>query len=148
MDLTKEYPRSPNERLLTLVSLARTIDKARAYNEGKLGEYHYDCPHDKPLFQFLGVDANTFAKKVGELGTDEEILEWVGRSLLSRATPRDIAAFNQDRIHWRPYPGSDGEKAFNELRQKVAPDRTDITTWFDLLDLDEQRPVPRRLKAA
>lgn len=148
MDLTKEFPRSPNELMLGLVSLARTIDKARAYNEGKLGEYHYDCPHDKPLLQFLGIDAKTFAECVGKLGSDEKIAEWIGRDLLSRKSERDIAFFNQDRMHWRPYPGSESEGFFNELRQKVAPDRTDVVTWFDLLDLDEKRPVPRRLKAA
>jgi len=31
MDLTKEFPRSPNEKMLGLVSLARVIDKARAF---------------------------------------------------------------------------------------------------------------------
>jgi hypothetical protein len=37
--------------------------------------------------------------------------------------------------------------AFNELRAKVAPDRTDVTTWPDLLDLDEHRSVPKRTGA-
>jgi hypothetical protein len=29
----------------------------------------------------------------------------------------------------------------------VAPDRTDVTSWADLLDLDEKRPVPQRVAA-
>src|SRR5450755_2666134 len=73
MDLTKTVPRSPKQKMLGLVSLARTIDKARAYNEGKLGEYDYDCPHDKPLFEFLGTDGATFAAKVKDLKTEEAI---------------------------------------------------------------------------
>jgi hypothetical protein len=32
---------------------------------------------------------------------------------------------------------------FNDLRSKVAPDRPEIVTWFDLLDLDEHRPVAK-----
>jgi hypothetical protein len=30
------------------------------------------------------------------------------------------------------------------MRNAVAPDRTDVTAWPDLLDLDEKREVPRR----
>jgi len=26
---------------------------------------------------------------------------------------------------------------FNEMQSKIAPDRTDIVTWFDMLDLDD-----------
>jgi hypothetical protein len=33
---------------------------------------------------------------------------------------------------------------FNELRAKIAPSRTDVTSWPDLLDLDEGRTVPHR----
>ena len=70
MDLTIEKPRSPKEKLLGLVSLKRVIDKARARNEGHLGEYDYDCPHDKPLFEFLGTNGEEFARKVRELAAD------------------------------------------------------------------------------
>jgi hypothetical protein len=33
---------------------------------------------------------------------------------------------------------------FLKLRNEAAPDRTDVTTWADLLDLDEKRTVPKR----
>jgi hypothetical protein len=29
------------------------------------------------------------------------------------------------------------------MRDQIAPGRDDVVTWFDLLDLDEKRPVPR-----
>ena len=77
MDLTKTTPRSPKDKLDGLVSFKRVIDKAKAYNEGHLGEYDYDCPHDKPLFEFLGTDGATFAQKVKELDTDDAIAAWV-----------------------------------------------------------------------
>ncbi len=140
MDLTKNYPRSPKEKMNGIVSLARMTDKARAYNEGTLGEYDYDCPHDKPVLDFLGVDAATFAKKAGEL--DDAVLErWIEDEFMSRKTPAQIAAFNFERHDWRPGPGP-GEEYFKELREHIAPGRDDIVTWFDLLDLDEKRPVP------
>jgi hypothetical protein len=35
-------------------------------------------------------------------------------------------------------------EAFLNLRAEIAPDRNDVTTWPDLLDIDEKRDVPRR----
>jgi hypothetical protein len=141
MNLTTTAPRSPKDKLLGLVSLKRVIDKAKAFNEGNLGEYDYDCPHDKPLFEFLGTDGAQFAAKVKELVTDEAIAGWV-QTLLSKKTPAEIEAFNASRLHWHPEAGSHGEEYFQNLRRQVAADRPEIVTWFDLLDLDEGRPVP------
>lgn len=142
MDLTKSYPRSAKTKLAGLVSLARTIDKARAYNHGTLGEYDYDCPHDKPLFAFLGLDGATFAQRVKDLGSDDGIVAWLQRDYLSKKTADEIEAFNSDRTRWHPDPGSPSKEYFDQLREQVAPGRSDIVTWFDVLDLDEKRPVP------
>jgi hypothetical protein len=141
MDLTTSFPRSAKDKLLGLVSLKRAIDKAKAYNEGKLGEYDYDCPHDKPLFEFLGTDGATFAQKVKELDTDDAIAGWVTSSFLTGKSQGDIDAFNDARMHWHPEAGSQSANYFNNLREQIAPDRPEIVTWFDLLDLDEKRPV-------
>ncbi len=141
MDLNTTAPRSAKDKLLGLVSLKRAIDKAKAYNAGKLGEYHYDCPHDKPLFEFLGIDAASFAAKVAALQSDERIADWIDRERIGAKSAKDIEAFNQWRYQWHPEPGSDSEKFFIQEREKVAPGRADVVTWFDLLDLDEGRPV-------
>jgi hypothetical protein len=141
LNLTIAVPRSPKEKLAGLVSLARTIDKARAYNEGHLGEYDYDCPHDKPLFEFIGTDGTTFAAKVKELKTDDAIVEWVRTLPFAKKTQTQIDAFNADRMRWHPEKGSPSEEYFKGLRDKIAPGRPEIVTWFDLLDLDERRPV-------
>lgn len=145
MDLTKTVPRSPKDKLLGLVSLKRTIDKAKAHNEGKLGEYDYDCPHDKPLFEFLGTNGDEFARKIKELDSDQAISDWVQRNFLGKKTPADIERFNSERMHWHPDPSHSG--FFEDLRDKVAPGRKDVVTWFDLLDLDENRPVPEATPA-
>lgn len=52
MNLTMTAPRSAKDKLLGLVSLKRAIDKAKAFNEGSLGEYDYDCPHDGHFFNY------------------------------------------------------------------------------------------------
>jgi len=142
MDLTKTYPRSPHEKMLGIFSLPRAIDKASAFNEGKLGEYDYDCPHDKPVFEFLGVDGATFAKKVAELKTDQAIGDWIKRdTAYARKSPQEIETFNAGRLAWAPEPGSRGEEFFKDQLAQMAPNRTDIKTWFDFLDLDEKRSV-------
>jgi hypothetical protein len=142
MDLTTTAPRSAKDKMAGLVSLKRTIDKARAHNEGTLGEYDYDCPHDKPLFEFFGIDGATFAKKVAELKTDEAIEAWVRSDFLSTKTQAEIDAFNAARMRWHPEPGEHSYAYFTQLRDEIAPGRDDVVTWFDLLDLDEKRPVP------
>jgi len=142
MDLRTSAPRSAKDKLAGLVSLKRVIDKAKARNDDQLGEYDYDCPHDKPLFEFLGTDGHTFAAKVKELGSDDAIAQWVQREFLSKKSAADIEAFNNDRMRWHPEPGTPSEKYFKDLREKVAPGRPDVVTWFDLLDLDEKRTVP------
>jgi Domain of unknown function (DUF5069) len=142
MDLTKTAPRSPNDKLAGIVSLKRTIDKSKANDEGHLGEYHFDCPHDKPLFEFLGTNAAEFGAKVRELKTDDAIATWVLQNGLRDKSADEIEEFNVARRRWHPDPGSDSEKYFKETLAKAAPGRTDIETWFDLLDLDEGRPVP------
>jgi Domain of unknown function (DUF5069) len=148
MNLTTSVPRSPKDKLLGLVSLKRTIDKAKAFNEGTLGEYDYDCPHDKPLFEFLGTDGPAFAAKVKELGTDDAIADWLRSSSLANKSQAQIDAFNAERMRWHPDPGSHGEEFFKNLRDRIAPGRPEIATWFDLLDLDEGRPVPEPTKVS
>ncbi|HKO29853.1 MAG TPA: DUF5069 domain-containing protein [Nitrospiraceae bacterium] len=146
MNLVETVPRSAKDKLLGLVSLKRTIDKAKAFNEEALGEYHYNCPHDKSLFTFLGVDAKTFAQKVKELGNDEAIAGWIQSTYLAKKTSLDIAVFNANRLRWHPEPGSDAESYFLQTRDHIAPGRTDIVTWFDLFDLDEKRPMAEPTK--
>ena len=142
MDLTKTYPRSAKTKLGGLVSLARTIDKARAFNAGTLGEYDFDCPHDKPLFEFLEVDGPTFASHVKGLDSDQALVAWLQGESLGKKTPADIEKFNAERMRWHPEPGSPSYGYFTQVREQVAPGREEIVTWFDLLDLDEKRPVP------
>ena len=60
MDLTKEYPRSVKDKFAGVVMLGRTTDKGRAFAAGTAGEYHYNCPMDKAVFGFLGIDHEAY----------------------------------------------------------------------------------------
>ena len=137
MDLTKEYPRSPYDTMAGIVSLPRMIDKTRASAEGTLGEYDVDCPHDRPVLEFLGIDFATFAAKIEELNYNDAAIELWARELLAKRSPEEIAAFNDSRRKWTPDAHS--QPYFDKLREAVAPARNDVKTWFELLDLDEKR---------
>jgi hypothetical protein len=83
---------------------------------------------------------------VKALETDDAIATWIAREYLSKKLKADIERFNEERTEWHPEPGSPSAQAFNKERRRIAPDRDDIVTWFDLLDIDEGRPVPKPSK--
>jgi Domain of unknown function (DUF5069) len=146
MDLTKEYPRSVHEKMAGVVMLARATDKAKGKAAGTVGEYNYSCPMDRGVFGFLGIDPDQYLDIVRNAKSDAEI-EAYARQFVSKKTPAEIEEFNRTFVTHAPEPGSEGEKYFLELRNSVAPNRTDVKYWADLLDLDEKRPVPERVPA-
>lgn len=143
MDLTTSYPRSVSDKIAGVVMLARTIDKAKAKAQGTLGEYHYNCPMDQAVFGFLGIDHEQCLATVTNAKNDAEI-EAYAKTFAEKKSPAEIEAWNAGFLQYAPAPGSEGETFFMELRRQVAPDRTDVTAWADLLDLDEKRNVPRK----
>jgi hypothetical protein len=144
MDLSKTYPRSPNTRFAGLYMLARTTDKARAHNAGTPGPYHFGCGMDTHVLGFVGSDPDSFAKVVDELGDDAKIEAWASDRLKGK-TAQEIDSFNIEFSQDVPEPGGEGEKFYRSEQQRLG--RNDITTWFELLDVDEERPVPRRVPA-
>jgi hypothetical protein len=143
-DLTNSYPRSVREKTHGVVQLARAIDKGIATANGRNGEYNFDCPMDKAVFGFLGVDGNALLDVIKNAQSESEIEAYL-KKYADQKSPQEIEQFNEGFLKSSPQPGSDGEKYFLNLRNEVAPDRTDVTTWPDLLDLDEKRPVPQRV---
>jgi len=141
MDLRKQFPRSPKEQLGGYAHVARIIDKARAHNAGVLGEYIYNCPMDQSWFQLTGIAADVFAEAV-KTRDDRQMAEWIQQ----KATPhsqQEIEVWNRTLLSRTP-SSPESQKHFLSTRQKLAPERTDITTWPDLIDLEEGRPVPKR----
>jgi hypothetical protein len=134
MDLTNNFPRSPYDMNAGLVMLPRTTDKCKAHLAGTLGEYHYDCPLDKKLFEFLGIDAETFANKIKELEIDEKIAEWIDSEF--RKSQEEKNEFNNKARHSKPE--DEGSKKWME-EQKATLNRDDYNTYYDNIDADEKR---------
>lgn len=139
LDLTKNYPRSPRERLGGYLHLARMIDKGRAKAAGTLGEYIYPCPLDRSLLEFLEISPDDFYEVV-KARDDLEVLGWVKKKAESR-NREEIENWNQAFLNRKPQT-EESLRYFLETRNRLASHRTDITTWVDLLDLEEGRNVP------
>jgi hypothetical protein len=141
VDLTKEYPRSVSAKWQGIVQLGRAIDKGKAKAHGTLGEYNYDCPMDEGVFEFLGIDGNALLEVIRNAKSDAEI-EAYTRPFVAAKSAEEVARFNRE---WLAHePSEESREFFLNLRNQVAPDRTDVTTWADVLDLDEKREVPLR----
>jgi hypothetical protein len=116
------------------VILPRMLDKGRAQLAGKSGEYHFACPLDQRFLAFTGLTAEEFLNLLKQGQTDTEVLAWVREH--SKKEEWDIAAWSE--YHARRGPtDNEGRQFFNETLQKIAPDRDDVATWFDMLDLDD-----------
>ncbi len=141
MDLRTEYPRSIRSPLGGYLHLARMIDKCRAKHAGTLGDYIFPCPIDQRLLDFSGISSDAFLAAVHSR-TDAEILQWFQDSAFPH-TPQEIEDWNMALLNRGP-DTEEKWKSFQEIRDRIDPTRTDITTWADLLDLDEKRDVPLR----
>ena len=135
-DLTKQPPRSPRVRLGGYVLLPRLLDKCRAEIAGKSGDYHYNCPLDQQFLSFVGIDAHLLKEAVAKGKGDGEILDWINAHASLRRTPWEVAQWSAWRDQVAP---SDFEtrEFFNGMHKEAGPNRTDVVTWSDMLDLDD-----------
>ena len=136
-DLTQRPPRSVRCRLGGYVLLPRMLDKGRATIAGTNGEFHYDCPLDQRIINYLGIDAAALKEELATGKGDGEILEWINANAKYKREPWEI-------LQWSDYmgrrgPDSDAETLvfFAEAVGKYTKTREDIVGWFDLLDLDD-----------
>ena len=139
MDLTKTYPRSPNDRLLGLPMLPRTIDKARATLEGTLGEYVYGTKSsfDMALLDFLGLSPERFLDGIRQSADDDAMAAWL-RSNARQATPAEVEAFA--RVFLNDGDDDADRARFAERRASLPADvRSRVKGWVDLLDVAEGR---------
>ncbi len=135
-DLRRHPPRNPHGRLGGYVHLPRLIDNARAMAADRIGEYHYPCPFDKRFFAFTGIGANAFLAQVKGGRSDSELLAYVQARGRPKRHPAEIAAWSQWMEQLTP-SSTEARGFFNDVHLKNAPQRGDIVTWFDWLELDD-----------
>ena len=139
IDLNRRAPRSPyNTDVCGMVQLARLIDKGRAFNSNTLGEYVYgeNSGFDRRAFDFLGVSAAEFTEALKTLLTDADIEAWLKADYPK--SEADIEAYNEWMSEMAPTDEHLRER-MTRMLNKIAPERTDIKTWFALMLLDDEK---------
>jgi hypothetical protein len=95
---------------------------------------HFACPLDQRFLDFTGIESAKVLDQLKQDKSDTEILTWVREQ--SKRTDFEIYAWSAFQTQRSP-SDIDGREFFNEAVKAVAPERDDIVTWFDLLDLDD-----------
>jgi hypothetical protein len=135
-DLTQHPPRSPRVKLGGYAILPRMLDKGRATIARKNGEYHYACPMDQRLLDFMGISADALKKELAKGKGDGDILAWLEKHAKHKHNEVEIAAWSA-QAELRVPSDVESREHFHDIHRKTAPKREDIASWFDLLDVDD-----------
>jgi hypothetical protein len=139
--LTREAPRSPNKIVGGYAILARTLDKCRALLAGNIGEYHFNCPLDRMLLDWKGIEGDDFKAAVAEGKSDEEMAQWLDShgNAKSAEEKRDwIEEVKKSTLYNNP----EKRDFFIEETRKLGLDPA-TTTLFQWLDADDEASYPR-----
>ena len=134
-DLTKCPPRSPRCKLGGYSLIPRMLDKCRGELAGKGGDYHYACPLDQRIIEFLGIDQDALKAEVATGKGDGDILTWITQNQKNKHAAAEISAWSVEQDSRGPDPES--QDFFDKYLSECGPNRKDITMWADLLDLDD-----------
>lgn len=135
----KLLPRSPYEKLGGYVHLPRLIDKAKLHRKGLLKGYNYKTVgFDKHLLAFLRIDADAFEEAANRLDDDANILDWVGQNAVAHSA-EEIEHWNDEMISRHPDTAEKRARFVHFLKAAGGEGRTDIKTYFDLIEFDEGR---------
>lgn len=136
-DLTQRAPRSPRVRLGGYALLPRMLDKCRASLIGKNGEYHYNCPLDQHVLNFIGLDPEALKQEVATGKGDGEILDWINANAKNKRGAWEIAQWSTFQDNRGPDSDAETLEYFAEAVGKLSKTREDIKTWADMLDVDD-----------
>ncbi len=137
-----QYPRSAYDRVGGIVYFARMLDKIRLKEKGNLPpDYlkNLSIGFDGRCSRFLGVDYPAIVKRVGEGGTDEEILAWCfekGR----KSNAEEILIWNKFMLKrgWRDEDDGSTQELQNYKKNSGLGHRKDLLTFFDYYEVDEK----------
>lgn len=139
LDLTREFPRSPRERLGDYIIAARTLDKCRAVLNDSAGEYHYDCPLDKIFFEFTGIDEEAFKAQVASGADDTAMTDWIQENAKSRERIEVIRWNNKYRTLRLSEMPDELQEFLEDYIPKYLPSDRVVYSWFDVYDIEEKR---------
>ncbi|TAE78426.1 MAG: DUF5069 domain-containing protein [Verrucomicrobia bacterium] len=139
-DLSKEAPASPRLRTRGYAILSRMADKGRAEIAGTLGDYHFDCPLDKALFEFKGVKVEDVRAVIAEGSNDLEVAGWFDSHGKSKSTA-DINNWSDKMEKSMPFEDPEMKDWFVGVCAEVGID-PEASSLFDFLEADDRRSFP------
>jgi hypothetical protein len=135
-DLTERPPRSPHVRLGGFVILPRLLDKGRAQLAGKTGAYVYNSGLDKRFFGFVKIEPDALLQQLAAGHGDGAILTWILENSGHKPTEWEIEAWSEVQ-EGRTAATLKAREHYAKELAKLAPERGDVVTGFDFLDLDD-----------
>ena len=135
-DLSKQAPTSPRTRTGGYAILSRMTDKGRAATAGTLGDFHFDCPLDKFLFEFKGVTGEDVKKQLDAGVSDEEIATWLDANGQPK-TAEEKAAWSDGVEAARPYDNPEKKDWFVGVCAEAGCNPA-TSTLFDYLEADDK----------
>ena len=132
--------RSSYDKVGGLVFFGRMVDKIRLNAAGTLPHGWATGPgvgFDRRCTSFLQVSYEALVGRVLQGGTDEEILAWCfqqGR----KPTDEEIEVWNGFMMK-RGWRDESAEALETAKREAGLAHRSDVQTWFDFQDADEER---------
>jgi hypothetical protein len=137
--------RSPYVQVDGIHYFARMLDKIRLHSEGSLPpdfQANLGTGFDGRCLSFLRIQYSALVQRVKEGGSDEEILAWAltkGR----KPSAEEIEIWN-DFMRKRGWNDESSQRLALRKEESGFPDRDDIQTFFDYIDMDEERDPGRK----
>ena len=120
--------------------VCRMIDKARAYNSNILGEYIYPCPLDTIILDCLNTNHKEFAYQTQNL-SDNKMASWIKEKCLCWLE-EDKERINKKILDRKPET-LESLNRFNIIRNNINPIAKNITTWVELIELEESQTLQK-----
>jgi len=136
LDLSKQAPQSPRERIDGFCIAGRAADKCRATTAGTPGEYHFDCPLDNMLFTFKGITGEQFKTAAQGAKNYEDIGVWLQAHGKAK-TPAEIRAWSDEMEAVSPLKNPEKRSYFVQNCRNIGLD-PETTSMFDLLEADDR----------
>jgi Domain of unknown function (DUF5069) len=146
LDLGKQAPHSPRERLGGFAIASRAVDKCRATVAGTAGEYHYDCSLDNMLFTFKGITGEQFKTAVLDATDYEDVGAWLRLNGTAK-TPAEIKTWSDEMEASTLMKNPEKRSAFIENCSRLGLN-PEMNSTFDWLEADDRETFRRKLVSA
>ena len=142
LDLTKQPPRPPREKLLGVMFLPRTLDKLRAeLPGGTMGPYmNHDRGFSAYVVRRIGLDMDQLRTVVGAAQDETAVIAWLRERVDASSvddTNRKLESFTSERM-------SPEDRALLVERHPVLQEREELTSILDILEAEDARAFARR----